>query len=686
MMKNLPLIRSIDEFDAFTADEIRALFGGKALGLYEAHKLGISIPPTWVISACHVNQISPETLQFLPHSSFAVRSSSPFEDSQNTSFAGIFESKLHVRKEDLSQAICEVFLSSKSSKVSNYIGSANLQMHVILQPMIETAYVGVLFSKHPSPATVYENDLIVIEMSSSSGEKLVQGEITPFRFKGTFADLVHTIDAPWISTLLDSVFLLKNFHHHDVDIEFAITPNHQFVLLQQRPISRICHSHTLDLSLYEKKYKRSLLSLDIEFLIDGCARFLAPYLEVPYSLEQWMVMITNREGSQELWVHAGLDQAVISYLSDRMNVNQLTTKYLYNTNLIRETHYSKFLDRKRPLEERFLEWCEFFTPLTAHYYAPMFIIDALHKNLLRECKKIDPIHAEDDLFFLGTFNILSLMELLQAELRTFPSIERLSALSYQYGFLKCHQPYEQGYSPDELMGLLQETPPLKDPKDEERYALLQTKYLQVKSLLENFRRWLTFRNQEMEYFLFATLSSRPLFEEISSFLNVSVKELWNSSKASILNALKTKNFVPISHEELTIYHSQGTTKLANNLTILGTSGTSNTTLSGKKIYGEGSLQARVKIAFNPNSLENLPPFVEPTVLVTGMTTPDFVPYLKKHFIALITDEGGILCHAAIVARELRLPCIVGTGIATELLKDGMLLQINFDRGTIDIVF
>jgi pyruvate,water dikinase len=53
--------------------------------------------------------------------------------------------------------------------------------------------------------------------------------------------------------------------------------------------------------------------------------------------------------------------------------------------------------------------------------------------------------------------------------------------------------------------------------------------------------------------------------------------------------------------------------------------------------------------------------------------------------ALVTDEGGILCHAAIVAREISLSCIVGTGMATEVLKNGMRIQVDLDRGEIAIM-
>ena len=72
------------------------------------------------------------------------------------------------------------------------------------------------------------------------------------------------------------------------------------------------------------------------------------------------------------------------------------------------------------------------------------------------------------------------------------------------------------------------------------------------------------------------------------------------------------------------------------------------------------------------------------ILVTGMTLPDYVPAMKRA-AAIITDEGGITCHAAIISRELRKPCIIGTKIATRVLKDGDLVEVEAERGTVTIV-
>jgi len=75
---------------------------------------------------------------------------------------------------------------------------------------------------------------------------------------------------------------------------------------------------------------------------------------------------------------------------------------------------------------------------------------------------------------------------------------------------------------------------------------------------------------------------------------------------------------------------------------------------------------------------------EGKILVTPMTTPEFVPVMEKA-AAFVTDEGGILCHAAIVAREMKKPCIIGTKVATELLNDGDLIEVDADNGIIRII-
>ncbi len=74
-------------------------------------------------------------------------------------------------------------------------------------------------------------------------------------------------------------------------------------------------------------------------------------------------------------------------------------------------------------------------------------------------------------------------------------------------------------------------------------------------------------------------------------------------------------------------------------------------------------------------------FPEGAILVCKVTTPAYVP-LMQQAAAIITDQGGILSHAAIVARELMKPCIVGAGTATTTLHDGQMVTVDADKGVV----
>lgn len=69
------------------------------------------------------------------------------------------------------------------------------------------------------------------------------------------------------------------------------------------------------------------------------------------------------------------------------------------------------------------------------------------------------------------------------------------------------------------------------------------------------------------------------------------------------------------------------------------------------------------------------------ILVAPMTTPDLMPAMRKA-IAIITDEGGLTSHAAIVSRELGIPCVVGTKVATKVLRNGDTVEVDAARGLI----
>ena len=84
----------------------------------------------------------------------------------------------------------------------------------------------------------------------------------------------------------------------------------------------------------------------------------------------------------------------------------------------------------------------------------------------------------------------------------------------------------------------------------------------------------------------------------------------------------------------------------------------------------------VKIVKNTDELDKIE---EGDILVTVMTTPDMVPAMKRAD-GIITDEGGVTCHAAIVSRELGIPCVVGTGDGSKLLEEKSIVTLDGSKG------
>lgn len=92
----------------------------------------------------------------------------------------------------------------------------------------------------------------------------------------------------------------------------------------------------------------------------------------------------------------------------------------------------------------------------------------------------------------------------------------------------------------------------------------------------------------------------------------------------------------------------------------------------------GQAQGEVFIINDPDSV---PEIKKNKVIVCKLTTPKLVSLIRNSK-AIITDEGGLLSHAAITAREFKIPCVIGTKIATQVFKDGDLVEVNANTGIV----
>ena len=105
----------------------------------------------------------------------------------------------------------------------------------------------------------------------------------------------------------------------------------------------------------------------------------------------------------------------------------------------------------------------------------------------------------------------------------------------------------------------------------------------------------------------------------------------------------------------------------------------------KEIKGQiaykGKITGIVRII---TSQKQISEFQEGEILVSPMTMPNYLSAIKKAS-AIVTDEGGITCHASIISRELKKPCIIGTKIATQVLKTGDKVEVDADNGVVKIL-
>ncbi|MFA5107240.1 MAG: PEP-utilizing enzyme [Patescibacteria group bacterium] len=122
----------------------------------------------------------------------------------------------------------------------------------------------------------------------------------------------------------------------------------------------------------------------------------------------------------------------------------------------------------------------------------------------------------------------------------------------------------------------------------------------------------------------------------------------------------------------------GQRALAKRNQLLGTIRHNDTAIKGVGVT-KGIVRARARVC---NGVAEARQKVKAgDVLVCGMTLPEYVPVMKRA-AAIVTDEGGITCHAAIVAREMHKPCVVGTRIATKVFRDGDWVEVNAGAGTV----
>lgn len=209
------------------------------------------------------------------------------------------------------------------------------------------------------------------------------------------------------------------------------------------------------------------------------------------------------------------------------------------------------------------------------------------------------------------------------------------------------------------------------------------------AILTTAKHFVFFRTYRLDMLFYSGFLVQNLFAKIAKNINLSFKDTLMLSPFEIGEALlentdfktevekrKKSYAIVLNNHQLHIYSGNDSKQYIE---------TSEDIMQVETFKGNSAFRGLVTGMVSViNSKSDFSKFTEGQILVTAMTTPDFVPLMKK-CSAIITDEGGITCHAAIVSRELGKPCIIGTKIATKVLKDGDRVEVDAERGVIAIL-
>jgi phosphoenolpyruvate synthase/pyruvate phosphate dikinase len=212
---------------------------------------------------------------------------------------------------------------------------------------------------------------------------------------------------------------------------------------------------------------------------------------------------------------------------------------------------------------------------------------------------------------------------------------------------------------------------------------------QEKEIICLAQEYVFFRTYRMNCFIKSGFLIKPLLNEISKRLGIVLEDLIYLTPEEIVESIKNKkvNLCVIKErkKEYGYYIKDNTNKTVSGKDYLSLknffniSFFENNTIEVKgQVSFKGHIKGKVKIV---KSVEDIKKVEKGDILVSPMTVPSFIPAMETA-AAFVTDEGGILCHAAIVSREMHKPCVIGTKIATKIFKDGDLVEVDAEKGIV----
>ncbi len=211
-------------------------------------------------------------------------------------------------------------------------------------------------------------------------------------------------------------------------------------------------------------------------------------------------------------------------------------------------------------------------------------------------------------------------------------------------------------------------------------------------LAQQIREVVSLRTQRADFIWNSSYFVQPILDAIAKVLKISYDDLLNFTTPEIVLALRGEYdvhaHISARKEAIVMYHAddravlegEEAKKYIRAHAPLNRDAENTQVLKGQIAF-KGKVQGTARVVIRNDDLKKVE---RGDIMVAIMTTPNFISGMEKA-AGFITDEGGITCHAAIVAREMKKPCVVGTKVASKVIHDGDQVEIDALNGIVKII-
>lgn len=670
----------------------------------------------------------------------AVRSSATEEDGSEHAWAGQLDSFLNTTSDKLITNIQQCWASLFTPRAIFYrfekgLDKTNISVAVVIQKMVNSEISGIGFSVHPVTADANQ---LIIEAGYGLGEAIVSGSITPNSYVvskdpraviekniSTQTRALYRIDSGgnhWqtvlepeassqvlselqILELSDLIVKIEAHYGFPCDIEWAYE-NGKFFIVQSRPITTLDKSNFPRNEVQKIKEKNLVSNITTDSL-DGWQKMAARTQD----LLHWDANISVRRekinvgpiyfGSRNDLILKN-DVALPIFFGKNKPINERSNLHQYCIEISKdlETAIGKVIDQiesdldvtpGNSREDALFLYKTFrrnmgymLFGLSCSKVPVEFIKESLGERFTTVREKILRPHSRT---MLGReAQAIFLVQKDAAKQSSDWVNQQAEAMAKKYGFI--HSEYvSKSWTAEDYKKVFLGTILEIDNEDE----FIETSF-------SDYERWLVTIIQRLSYMhdegktalVRANWALRETFKVLGlddSLLRLTEQEFfyWAETgglpSSAELNERKT-HFAILSQDTTYSFYfgKKNVEAFAYEQDLLKSQIPKSDLIEGRVAFG-GLVQGRVRIV---ETQEDSKLLEEGEVLVAGMTTPAYIDAMRKA-VAFVTDEGGIICHAAIIAREFKKPCVVGTKIATQVLKTGDFVEVDAENGVIKVL-